>query len=78
VREAERFGMYDRTRGIVAEEIAIPIGSKVRIMAGPFIGLVAEIRHAAPRRRVQILFSMLGRKTVIQIEKCHLEKLPSA
>jgi transcriptional antiterminator RfaH len=72
LRQAERLGFYDHTRRVAPEERAIPIGSKVRIMTGPFVGLVAEVRRASPRRRIEILFSMLGRQTVAQVERKHL------
>jgi transcription antitermination factor NusG len=70
VRMAEATGVYDLTRRHALDiDPEFPAGSKVRIIGGPFIGLIAEVRRATPKRRVEILFSMLGRQTIAQVER---------
>jgi transcription antitermination factor NusG len=69
IRQAEMAGVYDRTIRRPGPPHGFDVGAKVRIIAGPFVGLVAEIRRASPRRRVEILFAILGRETRIKIDK---------
>jgi transcriptional antiterminator NusG len=72
IRLAEAAGAYDRTIRRPEPPDGFDVGTKVRIRAGPFAGLIAEIRRASPGRRVEILFAILGRETRIRLDKMNL------
>src|SRR5262249_13185010 len=79
IRIAEIAGVYDLTR--CQETMAdggdrlliLDVGKVVRVINGPFAGLIGEVRRATPRRRVEILFAMLG---TIRIDRANLEPVP--
>jgi len=71
IRTAEAAGAYDLTRRHPLDDPVFPIGSKARVLAGPFAGMIGEVRRATPRRRVEILFSMLGR---VRIDRINLAR----
>lgn len=51
------------------------VGELVRVGAGPFTGLNAEIRSLDAETRITILLSLLGRATPVQLASSDLEKL---
>lgn len=67
IRLAEQVGVYDNT--------ILPRAARVRVLSGPLAGLVGEVRRATPRRRVEILFEILGRQTTIRIDRLQLCKI---
>jgi transcriptional antiterminator RfaH len=67
IRTAEQIGIYDNT--------VLPRASRVRVLNGPLAGLVGEVRRATPRRRIEILFEILGRETTIRIDRLQLCKI---
>jgi len=71
IRTAEASGAYDLTRRHPLDDTAFPIGSKARVLAGPFAGMIGEVRRASPKRRVEILLSMLGR---VRIDRINLAR----
>jgi len=60
IRESERAGFFDYTRG--AEAITFEANDPVKIIGGPFAGQLATIIEAKPgAKRVQVLLKVLGR-----------------
>lgn len=73
IRQAERHGEYDLAQAGAIATKSFEYGTKVRILTGPFAGLIAEVQRAPPRRRVEILFEILGARVQIELE--HLEPI---
>lgn len=67
VRRIEQLGMFDNTRAA-----RLGAGEKVRIIDGPFAGLITQVRSAKAIKRVEIVSNFVFRVSV-DIDK--LEKL---
>jgi len=65
---SEEMGIFDET----APPWLKP-GTLVRITEGLFAGFVGELRGKADKERIQVLLSLLGRATPVQIPVAHLE-----
>jgi transcriptional antiterminator RfaH len=63
-------GAFDTT--IKPRKAGYRPGEKVRIAKGPFAELVGEIKWADNQRRVEIMFSMLGRETIVVADAAQL------
>ena len=52
-------------------EPALPLmqGDQVDVIAGPFVGIVAEIESIAPDKRVWVLMDIMGRQTRVAIRR---------
>ena len=60
VRAAEEAGVFNRSQG----HYGLREGDTVRIIDGPFAGLVAQIKSARPRHRMQVLVDFAHRITL--------------
>ena len=64
VRAAEEAGAFDRSQ----EHHGLREGDTVQIIDGPFAGLVAQIKSARPRHRMQVLVDF-ARSITLPIDK---------
>jgi transcriptional antiterminator RfaH len=67
LRRGEQVGAFDQT--------VLPRGCRVRVLTGPFAGMIGEVSRATPRRRVEILFAILGQTAFVKIDRLHLAKI---
>jgi len=70
LRRAEMAGAFDFT----IPAAAFGIGDIVEIREGAFTGMLARIKSATAKKRVQIILDFLGRSTVLDIDPCFLAK----
>lgn len=56
-------------RGLVLPEPELPPGAEVRVIAGPFAGLVGRILAAVPGERVQVLLTLLSAERAVEMER---------
>lgn len=68
---AERAGAFDYT----VPTSSFKLGDDVEIKTGPFAGLIARIKNANAKKRVQIVLKILGGETTLSIDACDLAKV---
>lgn len=60
--------------GIASDAIPLEIGDKVRIAAGPFADLIAQVETVSADKRIWLLLDVLGRKTRISAPPSDLRR----
>lgn len=55
--------------GLIISEQELPIAIEVRVIAGPFAGLVGRILSAAPGERVQVLLTLLSAERAVGLDR---------
>lgn len=61
-------------RGIILPEPDLLPGTEVRILNGPFTGLLGRILTAGPAERVQVLLTLLASERPVAIERARLAR----
>jgi len=54
------------------------IGDAVRVVNGPFAGLLAEVENVSDHSRAALLLDLMGRATRTEFARTDLEKIPAA
>lgn len=67
LRAGEQVGAFDAT--------ILPRGCRVRVLNGPFAGLIGEVRRASADRRIEILFAIMGASVRAQVDRLHVAKI---
>lgn len=70
-RQAERAGAFDMTK----PQAYFAAGQEVKIMEGPFAGLIAKVRSASPSKRVKLLMRLLGGDVPLEMNAEDLQKV---
>lgn len=61
-------------RGIILPEPELSPGTEVRVLKGPFAGLVGRILTAGPAERVKVLLTLLASERPVEIERARLAR----
>jgi len=61
-------------RGMILPEADLPPGSEVRILAGPFAGMIGRILSAGAAERVQVLLTILSAERPVAIDRSRLAR----
>lgn len=64
LKRLEENGAFDYTK----RNLNFTEGDKVEIQEGPFVGLIAKVKCASPKKKVKLLLESLGRYTSIEID----------
>jgi len=54
------------------------VGDAVRVVNGPFAGLLAEVENVSDHSRAALLLDVMGRATRTEFAHTDLEKIPAA
>jgi len=71
LKNAQNAGAFDNTK----PSAAFSVGDSVEITEGPFAGLIAKIKSATKKKRVEVILNFLGGLTVFNIDTCDLAKV---
>jgi len=72
LRMAEKAGAFDFTQ----KKSKFRPGDDVEVQDGPFMGIIAKVQSASPRKRIKILMNLLGSEVPIEIEESSLKNAP--
>lgn len=70
MRRAVRARVFDLTH-----DYGLAAGTEVRIIDGPFAGIVARIKSASPKNRARVLMEFLGRLIEAEVPVDKLQKV---
>lgn len=72
--EVKRLGLET-----IVTDFDMVVGDSVRVVSGPFDGLVGVIKQIDnPRQKAQVLLNMFGRETCVDMDFFQLEKITNA
>ncbi|MGL4713344.1 MAG: transcription/translation regulatory transformer protein RfaH [Shewanella sp.] len=59
---------------VLAEELALKAGEKIRFTAGPFVELEGIFQEKCPNKRCQILFKIMGQVKTVTVPEQFVER----